>query len=447
MFSVLNRSSNSDSPKPVANRGVVSRRSSILEVETLERRDVLATSLTASLGADGLLSIEGTNGPDRIHVRQDLGQIRIDGIQIKTPQGLRSQVPAPQVQSIEVRGLDGDDVIRLDAGAQDINKNAIINGGRGDDYLMGSMGSDTISGGTGNDRLYGGKGEDLLHGDAGNDAMAGGPGNDTLYGDDGNDTLNGEAGDDKLLGSAGDDNLNGQDGNDSLYGGAGADRLFGGAGFDGLFGGFAADKDYLQGDAGADRFLILGDRAAMADLVAEDARLMFKSSNADWSLDEIMQVDMALQKLHLRTGNTRLLKLSDGSVQTFLRSDGYWGANVLAANNSQGTIWVNTLAFTTNQSVIPVWSSVIHEIGHNWDTPQENTSIGSFQSLSDWRFSSTTGWTHASNASFVSWYAAYSPLEDFSETLASTFLSTSRYQPALAPAKVNFINAWLNSMR
>ena len=89
-----------------------------------------------------------------------------------------------------------------------------MQGGRGDDKLIGAKGDDLIHGGFGNDRLFGWKG---------NDELRGGNGNDVLFGNAGADTLIGSNGIDKLNGGAGDDIINGGRGKDILSGGDGAD--------------------------------------------------------------------------------------------------------------------------------------------------------------------------------------------------------------------------------
>jgi Ca2+-binding RTX toxin-like protein len=63
-----------------------------------------------------------------------------------------------------------------------------VNGGAGNDILIGNSGSDNLSGGGGNDSLYGGAGDDNLIGGAGNDLLDGGTGNEMLTGSDGDDT-------------------------------------------------------------------------------------------------------------------------------------------------------------------------------------------------------------------------------------------------------------------
>lgn len=98
---------------------------------------------------------------------------------------------------------------------------ATVDGGAGNDTLVGTGSADTIRGYGGNDTLYGGSGNDSLNGGTGNDRLEGGAGSDRLYGD---------AGDDVLVGDAGADSLYGGDGADTLIGGAGADSLDGAGG-------------------------------------------------------------------------------------------------------------------------------------------------------------------------------------------------------------------------
>ncbi|MBI1312831.1 hypothetical protein GC176_16195, partial [bacterium] len=83
-----------------------------------------------------------------------------------------------------------------------------LNGGGGDDVILGTPGSDIVNGGGGSDRIDGGSGNDRIFGGSGADTLIGGAGNDLLKG----------------LGGSG-DRLSGGDGDDTLNGGSGIDRL------------------------------------------------------------------------------------------------------------------------------------------------------------------------------------------------------------------------------
>nr|WP_262984361.1 calcium-binding protein [Nostoc sp. 'Peltigera membranacea cyanobiont' 210A] len=162
-----------------------------------------------------------------------------------------------------------------------------MNGGAGNDYLLGQDGNDYLISNAGNDYVYGGNN---------NDTLDGGIGNDLLYGESGNDQVIAGAGNDVVSGGVGDDVLDGGDGIDGLsesadvnftltntqLAGLGSDifsnieratlssgtsnnildasafslgsvNLYGGAGNDTLIGG--SNNDYLYGEDGNDRLI------------------------------------------------------------------------------------------------------------------------------------------------------------------------------------------------
>lgn len=137
-------------------------------------------------------------------------------------------------------GGPGNDTIRGEAGDD------WLYGGEGDDTVEGSPGNDFLVEGleekpapaellvtknapnSGNDRLYGGEGNDFVRAGSGNDLVDGGPGNDRLYGEAGNDTIEGGPGDDEVAGEEGDDELRGGEGNDKLLAGYNYEYLGGG---------------------------------------------------------------------------------------------------------------------------------------------------------------------------------------------------------------------------
>lgn len=154
----------------------------------------------------------------------------------------------------------------------------LIDGGGGNDTLVGSAFNDTLIGGDGTNSLTGGAGDDLFFIGAA-DSIGGGTGFDTahvvgdgdltldlgsasierLFSGGGNDNLNAGAGavqidagagSDALLGSELNDTLNGGDGDDRLFGRGGNDALIGGAGDDDMLGG--RGNDTLAGGAGRD---------------------------------------------------------------------------------------------------------------------------------------------------------------------------------------------------
>jgi Ca2+-binding RTX toxin-like protein len=92
------------------------------------------------------------------------------------------------IRNVVMDGGDGNDV--LDGSAADVK--LVINGGAGDDKLMGGLRADTLVGGDGNDSLSGGRGLDTLDGGNGNDTLDDGVKDgqqDVLIGGTGADTF------------------------------------------------------------------------------------------------------------------------------------------------------------------------------------------------------------------------------------------------------------------
>jgi Ca2+-binding RTX toxin-like protein len=144
----------------------------------------------------------------------------------------------------DLQGGSGNDVL-IGRGGNDT-----LRGDQGDDYVDGGAGSDSVVGSSGLDTLLGGDGDDfildspssrtttdpatwsLAAAGSGADWINGGAGSDTLFAHGGNDYLDGGIGNDSLHGGSGDDTLLGGDGADILVAGGGIDRLIGGAGAD-----------------------------------------------------------------------------------------------------------------------------------------------------------------------------------------------------------------------
>lgn len=76
-------------------------------------------------------------------------------------------------------GTGTNDLILGTAGA-DTGNNGRIDGGNGDDCILGGGGNDDINGQGGNDTLLGGDGNDSFNGGGGNDICYGGAGTDTF---------------------------------------------------------------------------------------------------------------------------------------------------------------------------------------------------------------------------------------------------------------------------
>ncbi|MCL6749785.1 hypothetical protein KBT16_01850 [Nostoc sp. CCCryo 231-06] len=122
--------------------------------------------------------LNGTNGPDTLIYSKE------------NEFGGDDFLPSSIFDVVSINGLDGDDLI----GGISLSS-YIINGGAGNDNLLGGYNNDLLTGDdpydgvAGNDYLDGSEGNDALFGLGGNDTLIGGAGTDTLYGGDGNDVF------------------------------------------------------------------------------------------------------------------------------------------------------------------------------------------------------------------------------------------------------------------
>jgi Ca2+-binding RTX toxin-like protein len=165
----------------------------------------------------------------------------------------------------------------------------------------------------------------LLNGGVGNDVLTGYASDDTISGGGGDDILNGEAGSDQLFGNAGNDQLFGGAGADNLVGGLGNDRLDGGEGADTQTGG-AGDDIYVLDDAG-DVFVELQNEGLDTVISSVSMTLLDNFENGILTGD----LDLSL------TGNSaaNILRGNDGANQILGGGgnddiDGGAGADMLA---------------------------------------------------------------------------------------------------------------------
>jgi Ca2+-binding RTX toxin-like protein len=257
-------------------------------------------------GAD---RIWGDEGNDTINAGGGVDWVFGDSGKIKETQieyeenGEKKEKTVVEYIKVRANGTDGADTIE---------------GGFGDDILIGGGGLDTINGGDDNDLIIGDRGRvifgdnntdsntragdrsgdrvrsatdervkmtveetnrgleggnDILNGDSGQDTIYGGVGydqifggddNDTLFGEKGVDTIKGEKGIDYIFGGEDGDKISGGEDGDFLYGNDGGDEIQGDSGSDEIYGGAGADilhgnddRDTIYG--GSDPDLIYGD--------------------------------------------------------------------------------------------------------------------------------------------------------------------------------------------
>ena len=132
-------------------------------------------------GGDDLLWPADIGRGDRVRDLLDGGD-GIDRVSYSGPDPVHVDLTAPAAGEDDVRGVED------------------INGGSGNDILIGGPGANKLDGGLGDDRVEGRDGADALSG-----------------GDNGADVVSGEGGDDTLWGGVGADVLDGGEGIDLLY--------------------------------------------------------------------------------------------------------------------------------------------------------------------------------------------------------------------------------------
>jgi Ca2+-binding RTX toxin-like protein len=160
---------------------------------------------------NGLLTVAGTNKGDRIALRLQAGQPGSLQVDFGDDGSAEFSFERGQIAEIVVDAGNGGDAVRIDEvnGVFSDTIPTTIEGGNGNDRLVGGAGAVTIDGGNGDDTLFGGNGNETLLGGNGNDTIDGNKGNDTAFLGNGNDTFIWDPGD-------GSDTIEGENGNDTM---------------------------------------------------------------------------------------------------------------------------------------------------------------------------------------------------------------------------------------
>ncbi len=173
-------------------------------------------------GGAGADTLDGGEGIDRARRRSDVSFVVTDTeLQELTGTTLLSSDSLIDVETVSLTG--GVSANRFDLTGFTNTSVVQIEGGGGQDTVLGS---------NGNDAIRTDSGADVIDGRGGNDTITSGDGNDVIQGGAGNDSVDGEGGADSIIGGSGNDFLFGSSGNDSLTGGEGNDTLGGGIGLD-----------------------------------------------------------------------------------------------------------------------------------------------------------------------------------------------------------------------
>ncbi len=137
---------------------------------------IMTDPLPGNIG-DCILVVVGSQGSDAIKIKDKSGDYLKIKIKDREDKVKYKGTMHGDVDRILVFGHGGDDDITLD---DDIEVDATIWGGFGDDK---------VKGGEGNDILFGDEGDDILYGRDGRDILIGGTGADKIYGDSHDDIL------------------------------------------------------------------------------------------------------------------------------------------------------------------------------------------------------------------------------------------------------------------
>jgi Ca2+-binding RTX toxin-like protein len=237
----------------------------------------IASTVTVS-GGNTIRVAETGNETNQISVKYDSGT---DVYTVKdaaanlTPSGTCAAVdthtatcPGAGITRISVDTADRDDTITLDLATIPSTVNEDLDGGGGNDSVLGANSPGTLNGGSGND-IVAGRG--TVDGDAGNDVVTGSPAPDTIRGGTGRDLVDGGGGPDDIAGGGGTDTLtypasrqtpvnvtigsgNGNDGGVEDQGPGGRDTIHGD--IETVIG--TAAGDFLAGDNSAETVLGMG---------------------------------------------------------------------------------------------------------------------------------------------------------------------------------------------
>ncbi|MEZ0312767.1 MAG: hypothetical protein ACAI38_13415 [Myxococcota bacterium] len=139
------------------------------------------------------LQIEGSAADSSLALRLQLGAPVILEVDIGDDAIAEHRFDITQFDAIVINANGGADVVRIDEanGVFTVSEPTIINGGGGNDTLIGGSGPETLSGGDGDDSVIGGIGVDIVNLGSGNDTFfwSAGHGGDVIDGGDGDETL------------------------------------------------------------------------------------------------------------------------------------------------------------------------------------------------------------------------------------------------------------------
>jgi Ca2+-binding RTX toxin-like protein len=257
-----------------------------------------------------------------------------DAVATLTPSGTcvavdahNATCPGAGIKTVIAQTGARDDTIRLDAATIPATITESLDGGSGDDTVVGANTPGTVSGGSGNDSVTG---RGTVNGGNGNDVLTGSPLADNLRGSNGKDMLDGGFGADDIDGGSNTDTLvypgrtngvnvtigsqNGNDGGPEDQTGAQRDTVH--SDIEDVFG--TELGDVLVGDHSSETLIGLGGDDWIIGNSGRDTVLGFAGNDllVGRSGDDLLRGGLGFDRLFGKSGNDRLAGGPDGD---FLR--------------------------------------------------------------------------------------------------------------------------------
>jgi Ca2+-binding RTX toxin-like protein len=143
--------------------------------------------------AGGTLTVTGTANSDAIALRLKAGAPNTIQVDVGDDGTAEFELDRNTFSKIQVDAGAGSDLIRIDqVNGAFADETTTLDGGAGDDIILGGDGNESLLGGAGNDSMDGNRGADQADLGAGNDSFRWDPG-------DGSDVIEGRAGSDSLV--------------------------------------------------------------------------------------------------------------------------------------------------------------------------------------------------------------------------------------------------------
>jgi hypothetical protein len=141
----------------------------------------------------GTLEVKGGDQSNSVSIRLKAGDPTVIQVDAGDNGSADFSFARTAVEAIDVKMGDGNDTVRIDEtnGSPDVGVPTTIDGGDGNDNLIGGAGAETFRGGDGNDTVFGRRGADTAYLGDGDDSFRWDPGDgsDVIEGQDGRDTM------------------------------------------------------------------------------------------------------------------------------------------------------------------------------------------------------------------------------------------------------------------